>query len=73
MKNIFIVNDEHNHGSKWEVIIGTDIHHCRDDDEVIDLIRQALFQKNEENLVLRAQDLKIQDEDIFAQEGDWGD
>ena len=42
MKNIFITNDYLNHGSKWEVIIGTERHHCRDEKEVLRLIREAL-------------------------------
>ena len=70
MKSIFIVRDEFNHGSKWEVVIGTEKHHCKDENEVIALIHRAL---NEKSFAAAEEISAAQDERILAQEGDWGD
>ena len=67
MTSIFIVNDEFNHGSKWEVVIGTEKHHCRDENEVINLIRMAL---NEKIIGAAVADPQSLDERILGQEGD---
>ena len=85
MSVIFITNDDFNYGLKWEVVIGTEKHHCKSEEEVIQLIKRAL-DHNEETFSqdiedLAAEDDKIigkrpldpesSDEEIFTQEGDW--
>ena len=69
MSTILIVNDELNHGSKWEVVIGSQRFHCRNEDEVIELIKTALSEKN---IAGEKVDPQFQDEKIYG-EGDWGD
>ena len=61
MTSIFIVRDEFNHGSKWEVVIGTEKHHCKDENEVIDLIRQALSKKSSQELTAVGEENIAQD------------
>ena len=69
MSTIFITNDNFNHGSKWEVVIGTERFHCHNDDEVLELIKMALSEKT----IAGAPEISAAKNERIFEQGDWGD